>query len=99
MFYPIEDETELATLRSLISPFMTNIKKCFSPEYLFTQEREQICDDVINSSSPAVNPALLTYLNQVIAHPENRTLGLEQGALRQISLRFIPISEKKSHSF
>ena len=90
MFYPIEDQAELARLRSLMSPFMISIQKCFSTtEYQDpNQQKEQIFDDVINSISPIVDPELLNGLNQIIAQPENSTIGLEQGALRQISRRY-----------
>ena len=88
MFYPIEDQAELGRLRSFISRFMSNIQKCFPTKTLSQHQTQQICDDVINSISPFVDPELLNGLNQIIAQPENRTLGLEQGALRQISLRY-----------
>ena len=87
MFYPIEDQAELMRLRSLMSPFMINIQKCFDPRVV-PDDREQIFNDVINSISSVVDPALLNGLNQVITHPENRTLDLEQRALRQISIRY-----------
>ena len=98
MFYPIEDEFELATLRSLISPFMINIQKCFSTSFLDRHERGRIVDDVINSISPVVDRALLNSLNRIIGQPENRTLCLEQGALRQISLRLIYNKKNKISS-
>ena len=89
MFYPVEDQAELARLRSLMSPFMINIQKCFSTTHLDRQQRSRFCNDVIDSISPVVNPELSNGLNQIIAKPENRTLCLEQSALRQISLRYI----------
>ena len=103
MFYPIEDQAELARLRSLMSPFMISIQKCFSTDRtqldqaqlgrssivdLYRGEKEKIFDDVIRSISSLVDPRLLNGLNQIITKPENRTPGLEQGALRQISIRF-----------
>ena len=93
MFYPVEDQAELARLRSLMSPFMISIQKCFSQTGVNldqhpNQQKEQIFDDVINSISPIVDPELLNGLNQIIAQPENSTIGLEQGALRQISRRY-----------
>ena len=88
MYYPIEDQAELARLRLIISPFMFNIQKCFSTTKLDQYQKERIVDAVIRSISPFVDPALLNGLNQIIAKPENRTLGLEQDALRQISIRY-----------
>ena len=99
MFYPIEDQTELVRIRSFMSPFMINIQKCFSPKELYGHQKEQICDDVLNSINSAVNPALMTGLNGIIEKPENRTLGLEQGALRQISLRYFWLQEKFKRTF
>ena len=89
MFYPIEDQAELTRLRSFMSPFMVNIQKCFTTTDLDLQQRSRICNDVIDSISPVFDPELSNGLNQIIAKPENRTLGLEQGALHQISLRYI----------
>ena len=89
MFYPIEDPAELTRLRSLMTPFMLNIQKCFTTTNLDQQQRARICDEILNSISPVVDPELLNGLNQIIGQPENRTLGLEQSALRQISLRYI----------
>ena len=94
MFYPIEDEIKLATLRSLLSPFMVTIQKCFTTESLLRAQIERIVNDVINSISPVIDPVLLNGLNQIITKPENRTLGLEQSALRQISLRYFWSQEK-----
>ena len=93
MFYPIEDQAEIARLRSSMSPLMISIQKCFSPKSLFQVQREQICDDVINSISPVVDPELLNGLNQIITQVENETLGLERDALRQISLRYFQIQK------
>ena len=94
MFFPIENVTELARLRSLMSPFMTNIQKCFDVRNHSTilkenvvDQKERIADDVINSVSSFVEPELLNGLNRIIAKPRNRTLGLEQNALRQMSIR------------
>ena len=88
MFYPGEDQAELTRLRSFMSSFMINIQKCFSTPNLDKQQRVQICDEILNSISPVVDPELLNGLNQIIGQPENRTLGLEQNALHQISLRY-----------
>ena len=87
MFMPIEEASELARLRSFMSPFMINIQKCFDSKELSQTEIKQICDDVINSISPFVDPELLNCLNQILTRPESRTLGLEHGAFRQISIR------------
>ena len=87
MFFPIMSNLELARLRSLMSPFMVNIQKCFD----FTEHvgfvKERVFDDVINSIDPFVDPELLDGLNQVVTQPENITLGHEHDALCQISLR------------
>ena len=88
MFYPIENQAELARLRSMMSPFMINIQKCLNPKVLIQPQRERVFHDVIFSVSPVVDLELLNSLNQIIAQPENTTLSLEQSALRQISLRF-----------
>ena len=93
MFYPIEDQAELERLRSLMSPFMINIQKCFSNMNLNRDQKEQITDDVIRTISRFVDPALLNGLNQIIAQPENSTIGLEQDALRQISRRYFRIKK------
>ena len=95
MFYPIEDQAELERLRSLMSPFMINIQKCFSNMNLNLNrdQKEQITDDVIRTISRFVDPALLNGLNQIIAQPENSTIGLEHDALRQISRRYFRIKK------
>ena len=84
---PIENNTELTKLRSLMSSFMINIQKCFDSKELSQTKIKQICDDVINTTSPVVDPELLNCLNQIFARPENRTLGLEHDLVRQISIR------------
>ena len=71
-----------------MSPFMIKIQKCFTTTNLDQQERVRICDEILNSISPVVDPELLNGLNQIIGQPENRTLDLEQRALRQISIRY-----------
>ena len=87
MFFPIKSNFELARLRSLMSPFMVNIQKCFN----FTEHdgavRERIVDGVINSIDQIVDPELLDGLNQIMMRPGNITLCHEHDALRQISLR------------
>ena len=65
MFYPIEDEAELARLRLLMSPFMVNIQKCFSTSESDQEQQELILIDVINSISPVIDPELLNGLNQI----------------------------------
>ena len=87
MFYPVEDQLGLTRLRSLISPFMTKIQQCFSTTSLNRRQKEEICDNVINSVSSFVDQEFLNELNQIIVKRENRTLGLEHDALRQFSIR------------
>ena len=98
MFFPIEDQSELARLRSFMSPFMISIRKCFSTIYNIFDHTQvnRVCDDVLRSISSAVNPELLTGLNRIIARPENITIGLEQDALRRISLRYFMFQEKSN---
>ena len=88
MVYPIEDPAELTRLRSLMSPFMINIQKCFTTKNLNYQQQARIHYEILDSISPVVDPELLNGLNQIIGQPENRTLDLEQRALRQISIRY-----------
>ena len=87
MFYPIENQLDLTRLRSLMSPFMIKIQECFSTTSLDRHQKEEICDNLINSVSSFVDQDFVNGLNQVIAEPGNRTLGLEHDALRHFSIR------------
>ena len=87
-FFPIESEEELETLRSLMTPFMKNICRCYKTEYIDDKEKERICDDIISTTSSYVNPELKKKLDRVIFQVQsNNTLKLQQQDLENITLK------------
>ena len=87
-FFPIENTEELKKLRSLMTPFMKNICRCYETKKIEKKERKRICDDIINTASSYVNPELKKKLDHVIFElGSNKTLKLQQEDFENISLK------------
>ena len=87
-FFPIENTEELKKLRSLMTPFMKNISRCYETKHIDGEEKKRICKDIINTASSYVNPELKKKLDDVIFQIEsNNTLKLQQEDLQNISLK------------
>ena len=86
-FFPIEDHIELTRLRRMLSPFMNNVRKCFVNQDPGANERETICDAVINSASSNVDPNLLIELNRLTSLNQQNDLVLGHQQQRQLSIK------------
>lgn len=86
-FFPIEHHDVFTRLRELLSPFMKNIQKCYTNQYIDGRERGIICDEIINSASSIVNPTLLSRLNRLINQQQNE-LSLEHQRQRQLNIGY-----------
>ena len=85
--FPIEDSDTLKRLRSLLSPFLKNVQRCFDGVVLAQDEKNQLCNDILKTLSSDIEPELVFSINQYVNRPENRTLVREQNALEQMSIR------------
>ena len=75
-------------MRSLMTPFMQNICKCYQTGQIEWEKKENICDEIIKTASPYVNPELKIKLNAIIFQTEsNKTLKLQQQDLENFNLR------------
>ena len=65
-FYPVEENSMLQRLRQKLSPFLKAIQKCSTNTESNQAERENICDEVINTASSNVDNRLRIELNEVV---------------------------------
>ena len=88
-FFPIESQEELKTLRSLMTPFMKNICRCYETKEIYEEEeKKRICDEIIRTASSYVNPELKRKLDCIIFQVgSNNTLKIQQEDLENFSLR------------
>ena len=71
-----------------MTPFMKNVSRCYETKTIDEKEKEQICDDIINTASSDVDPELKEKLDHVIFQiGSNNTLKLQQEDLQNISLK------------
>ena len=85
-FFPIESREELQELRSLMTPFMKNVCRCYETEEIEKEERKRICDGIINTASSYVNSELKKKLDHVILNSID-FLKLQLKDLENISLK------------
>ena len=87
-FFPIENEKELKKLRSMMTPFMRNIRRCYETAKIEKEEKKRICDGIIRTASSHVEPKLKQLLDHIIFQlGSNNTLKLQQQDLENISLK------------
>ena len=81
-FYPIEDDATLGRFRERLCPFMEAIQRTTKNESMRRNERESICDEIIDTArSNQINNQLSREWYQFIRHPLNQTLDSEHNNL------------------
>ena len=81
-FYPIEDVATLERLRQGLCPFMKAIQKTTKTREINGNERNSICDEIIDTArSNQINNQLSRDWYQFIQNPLNRTLNSEHDNL------------------
>ena len=87
-FYPIEDETTLERFRQSLCPFMKAVQKTTRNEYLTDEEKESICDEIIDFARlNQINNQLSRDWFTFIRHPLNQTLESEHDNLIATNLQ------------
>ena len=71
-----------------MTPFMQHICKCYQTGQIEEEEKEKICNEIIQTASSYLNPRLKDKLNDIILRTEsNEKLRLQHEALENFNLR------------
>ena len=70
-----------------MTPFMKNVCRCYETKDIEEEEKERICDDIIDTASSYVNPELKTKIDNVIFQVGSNTLKVQHQDLEKINLK------------
>lgn len=74
VFFPIEDESDLARLRMMLSPFMSNVQQSLQYDGDDEVEKERLKMEIFNTIDDEVDYELMERLDALMIQDRNEVL-------------------------